>query len=46
MMELFEVILLEIGEEPRRSRRMARDFQIVDMCFPVLTDGVLHERLL
>ena len=35
VMELLEVILIEIVEEPARPHRMAGDFEIVDMLFPV-----------
>ena len=35
MMELFEMILVEIVEEPTRSHRVPGDLEIVDVSFPV-----------
>jgi hypothetical protein len=41
MMELLEMILLEIGEEALRARRMRCDLQIVDVRIPISSNGVL-----
>ena len=40
MMQLLEVILIEIVEEPARSDRMLRDLEIVDVPFPVRANFV------
>ena len=40
VMEFLEMVLVEILEEPRRSDRMLRDLQIVNMPFPVPADVV------
>jgi hypothetical protein len=41
MMELLEMILLEIGEEALRARRMRCDLQIVDVRISISSNGVL-----
>ena len=38
VMELVEMVVIEIGKEPRRSDRMRRNLEIVDMLIPVTTD--------
>ena len=40
MMELLEMILIEIVEEPARADRMPGDFEIVDVPFPVVANLV------
>ena len=40
MMQLFEVVVIEIVEEPARADRMARDVEIVNVLFPVCPDLV------
>ncbi len=40
VMQLFEVILVQILEEPARPDRVRRDFEIVDVLFPVRADFV------
>ena len=40
MVQLFEVVLIEIVEEPARADRMLRDLEIVDVPLPVLADLV------
>jgi len=40
MMELLEVILIEVFEETARSDRMPRDFEIVNVPVPVISDLV------
>ncbi len=40
MMQLLEVILIEIVEEPARADRMPGDLEIVDVPFPVGADFV------
>ncbi len=39
VVELLEVILVEIGEEPRRSDRVLRDLQIMNVLVPVVADS-------
>ena len=38
MVQLLEVVLIEVGEEPRRADRMRRDLEIVDVLVPVVAD--------
>ncbi len=38
MMQLLEVVLIEVGEEPRRSDGMRRDLEIVNVPVPVLAN--------
>jgi hypothetical protein len=38
MMQLLEVILVEIREEPRRPYRMPSDFEIVNVPVPVVAN--------
>ena len=46
MVQLFEVILLEIGEEARRARRMRRDVEVVNVRVPVRAHGALGRRMI
>jgi hypothetical protein len=41
MMQLLEVILLEIREEPGCARSMRRDVEVVNVRVPVRTNGAL-----
>src|SRR5919197_47548 len=36
MMQLFEVILIEVGEEARRAQRVRGDFEVVNVPVPVV----------
>jgi hypothetical protein len=38
VMELVEMVLIEIGEEPRRPDGMRRDVEVVDVLIPVAPD--------
>jgi hypothetical protein len=42
MVKLFEVIRVEILEEPWRSGRMRRDGEVVDVIVPVRADPAAH----
>ena len=46
MVQLLEMILLEIGEEPRRARRMRRDLEVVNVRVPVRANGALGRRVI
>ena len=53
VVQLFEVVLIEIGEEPRRSDRVRRYLEVMNMFVPVLPDvsgsgtvGLRHGALL
>jgi hypothetical protein len=39
VMQLLEVILVQIGEEPRRPDRVLRDLEIMNVLVPVGADG-------
>jgi hypothetical protein len=39
VVQLFEMVLIEVGEEARRADRMGRDFEIVNVPVPVLANG-------
>jgi hypothetical protein len=41
VMQFFEVVLLEVGKETRRPRRMRRDVEIVNMGVPIRAYGAL-----
>ena len=38
VVQLLEVVLVEIGEEPRRPDRVRRDLEIVNVLVPVVAD--------
>ena len=38
VVQLLEVVLVEVGEEPRRPDRVSRDLEIVDVPVPVVAD--------
>ena len=44
MMQLLEVILLEIGKEAGRARRVRGDLEIVNVSVPVRADSALGRR--
>ena len=46
MMQLLEMILLEIGEEAGRARRMRRDVEVVNVRVPVRAHGALGRRVI
>ena len=41
MMQLLEMILLEVGEEAGRARRVRRDVEVVNVRVPVRAHGAL-----
>jgi hypothetical protein len=41
VVQCFEAVLLEIGEEPRRRHRVTGDLEIVNVDVPVLPNGLL-----
>ena len=41
MVQLFEMVLLEIGKKSGRARRMRRDVEVVNVCIPVRANGAL-----
>ena len=46
MVQLLEMILLEIGEEAGRARRMRRDVEVVNVRVPVRAHGALGRRVI
>ena len=46
MVQLLEMILLEVGEEAGRARRVRRDVEVVNVCVPVRAHGALGRRVI
>ena len=40
VVQLLEMVLVEVVEEPARADRMRRDLQVVDVLVPVLADAI------
>ena len=45
VVEFFEVVLVEIGKKPGRSRGVLRDLEIVDVGIPIGADAIVHAGL-